>query len=81
MNIKRRGSATAFVNFYDPEIEEILSLKSPRTAIEKRIADLSYGIKLNKLVYDRARDGKPISLFSVRKAPELNKLFYGKDIN
>lgn len=77
----RRGSATAFVNFYDPEIEEILSLKSPRTAIEKRIADLSYGIKLNQLVYDRARDGKPISLFSVRKAPELNKLFYGKDIN
>ena len=81
MNIKRRGSATAFVNFYDPEIEEILSLKSPRTAIEKRIADLSYGIKLNQLVYDRARDGKPISLFSVRKATELNKLFYGKDIN
>lgn len=75
----RRGSATAFVNFYDPEIEDIFGLKSPRTAVEKRVNDISYGIKMNQLVYDRAVQNKPISLFSVRKAPKLNKLFYGKD--
>lgn len=77
----RRGSATAFVNFYDPEIEDIFGLKSPRTAVEKRVNDISYGIKLNQLVYDRAINNEPISLFSVRKAPKLNKLFYGKDYN
>jgi ribonucleoside-diphosphate reductase alpha chain len=37
----RRGSATGLVNFFDPEIEEFFALKSPRTAIEKRINDLN----------------------------------------
>lgn len=77
----RRGSATVFVNFYDPEIEVIMGLKSPRTAIEKRINDLSYGIKLHKLVYKRASENGVISLFSVRKAPKLNSLLYGKDVD
>lgn len=77
----RRGSATAFFNFFDPECEVIFGLKSPRTAIEKRINDLSYGVKLNQLVYDRAKQGKDITLFSVRQVPLLNSAFYGKDIN
>lgn len=76
----RRGSATIFPEFSDPEIEDILSLKSPRTAVEKRINDLSYGIKLTNLVYERAQKGLPISLFSTRKAPKLHELMYGKDI-
>lgn len=77
----RRGSATAFFNFFDPECEAIFGLKSPRTAIEKRINDLSYGIKINQLVYDRAKEGKDITLFSVRQVPLLNSAFYSKDIN
>lgn len=77
----RRGSATAFVNFYDPEIETIFGLKSPRTAIEKRINDLSYGVKVNQLLYDRATRGEDITLFSVRQVPLLNSAFYSKDIN
>jgi ribonucleoside-diphosphate reductase alpha chain len=77
----RRGSATGFINFFDPEIEEIFALKSPRTAIEKRINDLSYGIKLNKVVYDRAKLGQDITLFSVRQVPQLNSAFYSKNIN
>ena len=79
LNIKRRGSGTIFPNAYDPEIEDIFGLKSPRTAVEKRVNDLSYGIKLNQFIYDRARENKPLSLFSVRNAPLLNSLFYGKD--
>jgi ribonucleoside-diphosphate reductase alpha chain len=77
----RRGSATGFVNFFDPEIEEIFALKSPRTAIEKRINDLSYGVKLNQLVYDRAILGQDITLFSVRQVPLLNSAFYSKNIS
>lgn len=75
----RRGSATVFVEFSDLEIEDILSLKSPRTAVEKRINDLSYGIKMTQLFYDRVAKGKPISLFSTRKAPQLHSLMYEKD--
>lgn len=77
----RRGSATVFYEFSDPEIEDVLSLKSPRTAVEKRINDLSYGIKMNQLFYDRVAKGKPISLFSTRKANSLHTLMYNKDIS
>jgi ribonucleoside-diphosphate reductase alpha chain len=76
----RRGSATPYVNFFDPEIETIFALKSPRMPVENRINDLSYGIKLNQLVYDRATSGGVISLFSVRKAPRILELFYSSDV-
>lgn len=76
----RRGSATPYVNFFDPEIESIFALKSPRMPVEDRINDLSYGIKVNQLVYDRAKEGKLISLFSVRKAPRLLELFYSDNV-
>lgn len=76
----RRGSATAFINFFDPEIESIFALKSPRMPVEDRINDLSYGIKMNQLAYDRAKSGGVISLFSIREAPDLLDLFYSDDI-
>ena len=72
----RRGSATEYVNFFDPEIESIFALKSPRMPVEDRINDLSYGVKLNQLAYDRAKEGGVISLFSTRVAPDLLDLFY-----
>lgn len=76
----RRGSATGYVNFFDPEIESVFALKSPRMPVEDRINDLSYGIKLNQLAYDRAKQGGVISLFSVRTAPKLLELFYSSDV-
>ena len=76
----RRGSGTPYVNFFDPEIETIFALKSPRMPVEDRINDLSYGIKLNQLVYDRAKQNRPLSLFSVRKAPRMLELFYSDNV-
>jgi ribonucleoside-diphosphate reductase alpha chain len=67
----RRGSATAFINFFDPEIVKILALKSPRTNVEERINDLSYGIILHQLVYDRAKRNENITLVSTRQAPDI----------
>ena len=75
----RRGSSTPYINFFDPEIESIFALKSPRMPVEDRINDLSYGIKLHQLIYDRAIEGKPFSLFSVRTTPKLLELLYSKD--
>ena len=76
----RRGSATGYVNFFDPEIETIFALKSPRMPVEDRINDLSYGIKINQLVYDRAIENGVISLFSIREAPtELFDAFHSGD--
>jgi len=76
----RRGSATPFINFFDPELLTVMSLKSPRMPEEDRINDLSYGIKVNQFVYDRARAGGKISLFSTRACPDMLKLFYSSDI-
>ena len=76
----RRGSATPYPAFFDPEIESVFAVKSPRMPVEDRINDLSYGIKLNQLAYDRAKvPGGVISLFSVRAAPKMLELFYGTD--
>jgi ribonucleoside-diphosphate reductase alpha chain len=71
----RRGSALTYTNFFDPEVERILSLKSPRTEVTKRINDLHHAIKMNQLVYIRAKKKEDITLFSVRKHPELDELF------
>jgi len=76
----RRGQAVAYVNFFDPEIVTILSLKSPRTETAKRINDLKYAIKMNSVWYERVKEGKDIALFSTRKYPELQRLFESKDI-
>ena len=75
----RRGQAVDYINFFDPEIETIMGIKSPRTEVTKRINDLKHGIKFNRLVYERAQRGEDISLFSVRKAPEVYRLFNSKD--
>jgi len=77
----RRGSATACLNFFDPEIETVFALKSPRMPVQDRINDLSYLIKVNQLVYDRAKQGKVLSLLSVRKCPRLLELFYSSDVD
>ena len=77
----RRGSGTPFVSFFDPEIETILSIKSPRTEAAKRINELSYGIKINQLFEDRVKNNGVISLFSIRDVPNLLDAFYDKDIS
>lgn len=76
----RRGQAVLYVNFFDPEIVTIMSLKSPRTETAKRINDLKYAIKLNQVWYQRVKNGEDIALFSTRKYPKLQELFESKDI-
>lgn len=76
----RRGQAVAYINFFDPEIEVIMSLKSPRTETAKRINDLKYSIKLNQVWYERIKYGKDIALFSTRKYPLLQSLLESDNI-
>lgn len=76
----RRGQAVIYVNFFDPEIIQILSLKSPRTETAKRINDLKYAIKFNSVWYSRVKQGKNIALFSTRNFPELQKLMDSSEI-
>ena len=76
----RRGQAVIYYSFFDPEVVQILSLKSPRTETAKRINDLKYAIKLNDVFYERIKEGKNISLFSVREYPKLLELFNSANV-
>ncbi len=75
----RRGAATVFVNIFDPEIESILTIKSPRTEVSKRINDLKHGIKFSDYFYKLIMEGKPISLINSREYPGLYDLYHSKD--
>lgn len=75
----RRGQAVAYVPFFDVEILNIMSLKSPRTETAKRINDLKYAIKMNNVWYKRVKEGKDIALFSPRKQKKLIQLFNSKN--
>jgi len=77
----RRGSAVPQVAFFDPEIMDILVLKSPRTIVTKRINDLKYGIKFNKYFYDLVKSDGIVYFYSPRKLPELYDAFYSSDVN
>jgi len=73
--MNRRGQAVTYVNIFDPEIRHILSLKSPRTAIEQRIQDLKHGIKMSGYMYHRMNKNLPIYLFSAREFPEVHAAY------
>lgn len=75
----RRGSGLGGISFYDPEVMTILGIASPRTEVNKRIVNLSYTVKCNAVIYERAKRNEDISLFSVRVASELDVLFNSSD--
>jgi len=75
----RRGSAAVTISFFDPEIQTILSLKSPKTAATDRINDLKYTIKVDKFFIELVKQGKNVKLISTRECPELYEAFHMKD--
>jgi len=70
--MNRRGAVVAHTFFCDPEIETILSLKSPKLETAKRINDLKHSIKINQYLMDRVINGEDIYLIS----PRVGKLMY-----
>jgi len=73
----RRGAMADFISMLDPEIEEILRLKSPKTEIMKRVNDVKYGILLRlKLIAYLIEHKHPLKLFSARQEPELHEAQY-----
>ena len=77
----RGGSCTVFYPFFDPEIIDLLNLKSQRVSEDKRIEFLDYALQDNSLLSELyAADGK-VKLISVAKHPEVYEAFYGKDLS
>lgn len=77
----RRGAASVFVSMLDPEIVDILQLKSPKTEIMKRVNSIKYGIVLRMdLLQELIKANLPLKLFSRRQEPELfDAQYYDND--
>lgn len=76
----RGGSATVFYPFFDPEIVDLLNLKSQRVSEDKRIEFLDYALQDNPILmelYSKDQDVKLVSLF---ESPELYEAFYSEDL-
>lgn len=76
----RGGSATIYYPFWHWEIEKILTLKSNKSTDENSVRKMDYGIGLNQLIWDRAKDDDMITLFSPEEVPELEATLVDYDL-
>ncbi len=67
----RGGSATIYYPFWHWEIEKILTLKSNKSTDENSVRKMDYGIGVNQLIWDRAKNDEKITLFSAEETPDL----------
>lgn len=78
--LSRGGSATTFVDCIDPEILNIFTWKSQRSAIDIRLDKIDYALNYNNAFYDAWTKNEDWYLFSSYHAPEIYKLFFGKGV-
>lgn len=75
----RGGSATVHVNVLDPEINEIITWKSKKTAITVRVDGIHYSIGYNRLFAQKVKDGEDWMLVSYADNPDLYEAMYEGD--
>lgn len=76
----RGGSATIYYNVLEPEIEELLTLKSVTTPTNLRIAGVDYSVGYNSFFAEQvAKNGKWMLISSLH-APDLHEAMYSGDI-
>ena len=76
----RGGSATVHCTVLDPEIEDILSLKSVTTPTNLRIAGVDYSIGFNSYFIEKVQNNEQWMLVSLVNANELYSALYSNDI-
>ena len=67
----RGGSATVYTPFWHKDVIEYLHLNAQGGTEETRVFKLDYGLGITKVIWERLRDGKDISLF----CPHESSLF------
>lgn len=77
----RKGSATAYVNIWNPEIERIVPLKNGLGTEATRVKNLDYCFNISGYFLKRMLKGEDISLFSTKYAPKLNDLYGYEEFN
>lgn len=77
----RGGSATVFYPFFDPEIQDLLNLKSQRVSEDKRIEFLDYGLQDNRVLHELYAKGGDVKLVSLYGNEDLYVAFYSDDLD
>ena len=72
----RGGAATIYYPVWHLEVEDMLVLKNNKGTEENRVRHMDYGVKFNKLMYERLITGGDITLFSPADVPGLYEAFF-----
>lgn len=72
----RKGSATLFYPMWHLEFPSLVKLKDSRGTEHSQAPHLDYGVQINGLMYQRLKEGKPITLFSPNDVPGLYDAFF-----
>lgn len=72
----RSGAITVHVSIYDPEIEDILRLQNPRTAVKKQNRDIHICAAVNYFFAMKVAKRESIFTFNVKTAPKLYEALY-----
>lgn len=74
----RGGSATVTYRCIDPEIKDLILLKSQRIPENKRIDKMDYSFAYNDAFIDAVKNNEEWKLFSLYEAPEVHEAFSAK---
>lgn len=75
----RGGAATMYFTVLDPEIMDLIALKTPTTVADKQIRKIDYAVSYNKRFLDAVRNNEEWMLISYKNAPDLYDAMYLKE--
>ena len=76
----RSGAVTMYYTCLDPEVIDLLKLKSVKTPEQKAVRNMDYALCLNKCFMDAVFRDEDWMLISCKDAPDLYESFYSNDI-
>jgi len=76
----RSGAVTMYYTCLDPEVIDLLKLKSVKTPEQKAVRNMDYALCLNKCFMDAVFKDEDWMLISCKDAPDLYESFYSNDI-
>lgn len=77
----RGGACTMHFNCLDPEIEDLLRLRHPKTVDDKKIKNIDYSLVYNKLFLQKAAKNEDWMLISYFHAKDLWEAMYSDDLD
>lgn len=76
----RGGAATAYYEFFNPDMETIARYKNPMSTEDRKIRGIDYAMQSNRFLAGLARQRKQMFTFNVHTAPDLYRAFYEEDV-